>query len=188
MVAKARGAVQIIKTFHLISRRIYLFGTSKKLKFEIERAQVIRWYIILPTSRFRITWNIIIFFLLIYTATIVPYTTIFVDEEDSNFAATIGIIVDTLYFCDLILNFFMAYEDRDKKIEIRLKKIASNYLQSWFLPDLASIIPFNYLDPAMFISDEEASDSQNVYMMLKVLKLLKLVRLMKYSRNIKKIL
>ena len=35
-MAKVKGAVLVIDRFKSLSRRIYLFGTSKKLKFEIE--------------------------------------------------------------------------------------------------------------------------------------------------------
>ena len=145
MLAKLKGAIGVINRFRQLSRRIYLFGTSKKLKFEIEREQVIKWYIILPYSRLRTIWNMIILLLLLYTATLVPYRTAFLDNDDweqNYFLLVFDIFVDFLYFMDLFLNFFMAYEDRDKKLEVRLKKIAGNYLRSWFLPDLLSCIPF----------------------------------------------
>ena len=38
------------------------------------------------------------------------------------------IFVDFMYTVDLVLNFFMAFEDRDKKLETRMKMIAVNYL------------------------------------------------------------
>lgn len=88
-------------------------------------------------------WNLIVFFLLMYTATLVPYRTIFIDFEPKyTFLFFFDIIVDILYSIDLVLNFFMAYEDADKKLETRLKKIAANYLRSWFILDCMSCIPF----------------------------------------------
>lgn len=36
LMAKVKGAVLVIDRFNILSRRIYLFGTSKKLKFAIE--------------------------------------------------------------------------------------------------------------------------------------------------------
>ena len=103
-------------------------------------------------------------------------------------------LVDALYLSDLILNFLMAYEDADKKLEVRLKKIASNYLKSWFWLDLLSCIPFQYLK--VDESDGEGGAGglgkllklPRMYKMIKILRLFKLVRLMKYSRSIKKIL
>ena len=81
-----------------------------------------------------------------YTATLVPYRTIFIEDEGTSFLFYFDMFVDLLYFIDLILNFLMAYEDADKKLEVRLKKIASNYLQSWFFLDFLSCIPFQYLN------------------------------------------
>jgi hypothetical protein len=47
-----------------------------------------------------------------------------------------------MYAIDFCFNFLMAFEDKDKKIEIRLRKIATNYIKTWFLIDLLSCIPF----------------------------------------------
>lgn len=143
LMAKVKGAVLVIDRFNILSRRIYLFGTSKKLKFAIEQERPIQCYIIMPTSRVRMIWNLIVFFLLMYTATLVPYRTIFIDyEEKYTFLFFFDMLVDILYSIDLVLNFFMAYEDADKKLETRLKKIAANYLRSWFMLDCMSCIPF----------------------------------------------
>ena len=143
LMAKVKGAVLIIDRFKSLSRRIYLFGTSKKLKFTIEEEKRIPCYIIMPESRVRMIWNLIVFFLLMYTATLVPFRTIFLDDEESGtFLWYFDMLVDLLYFVDLILNFFMAFEDPDKKIETKLKKIASNYLHTWFFLDFLSCIPF----------------------------------------------
>lgn len=142
-MAKVKGAVLVIDRFKSLSRRIYLFGTSKKLKLAIEEERPMQWYIIKPESRVRMVWNLIVFCLLMYTATLVPYRTIFIDvEEKYTFLFYFDALVDLLYFMDLILNFFMAYEDADKKLETRLKKIAIHYLNSWFFLDFLSCIPF----------------------------------------------
>ena len=147
MLAKAKGAVLVLHRFGSLTRRIYLFGTSKKLKFEVERELSVKWYIIMPESRMRMTWNFIVLLLLMYTATITPYRTAFVDNDDGSAISIFEIFVDTMYIVDLFLNFFMAYEDRDKKIEIRLKFIAENYIRTWFFLDFLACIPFQYLEP-----------------------------------------
>ena len=79
MLAKAKGAVLVLDRFSSLTRRIYLFGTSKKLKYEIEKISEKKWYIILPESRVRMIWNSIVMLLLIYTASFVPYQTAFID-------------------------------------------------------------------------------------------------------------
>jgi hypothetical protein len=36
MLAKAKGAVLVLERFSYLTRKIYLFGTSKKLKYLVE--------------------------------------------------------------------------------------------------------------------------------------------------------
>lgn len=141
MLAKAKGAVLVLDRFSTLTRRIYLFGTSKKLKFEIEKEQKIRWYIILPEGRVRVFWNSVVMLLLLYTSIFVPFQTAFVDS-DNQFYQDLDVFFDCMFILDFFLNFFMAYEDKDKKVEIRLKFIARNYLYTWLLLDLLSCIPF----------------------------------------------
>ena len=81
LMAKVKGAVLIIDRFKTLSRRIYLFGRNNKLSFTIEEEKIIPCYIILPDSRVRVVWNLIVFFLLMYTATLVPYRTIVIEDE-----------------------------------------------------------------------------------------------------------
>lgn len=73
MLAKAKGAVLVLDRFSSLTRRIYLFGTSKKLKFEIEKEDKIYWFVILPEGNVRMVWNFIVLLLLMYTAIFVPF-------------------------------------------------------------------------------------------------------------------
>ena len=147
MLAKAKGAVLVLDRFSSLTRRIYLFGTSKKLKFEVEKEEKVRWFIILPEGNVRMIWNFVVLVLLMYTACFVPFQTAFVDE-DTDLSKDLETVMDTMFITDFFLNFLMAYEDRDKKIEVRLRYIAMNYLQGWLLVDLLSCIPFQMLTPA----------------------------------------
>ena len=66
-------------------------------------------------------------FLLLYTATFVPIRTAFIDDVTPLFAA-FEYTVDGCFIFDLFVNFLSAYVDRDKNLEIRLKKIAFTYV------------------------------------------------------------
>ena len=158
----------------------------------------------MPQSRVRTAWNFVVLWLLGYTATFVPYRTAFIEKEDetSNFLPMFDAFVDFMYTVDLVLNFFMAFEDKDKKLETRMKMIAIHYLQTWFPLDFLACIPFQYLEPADFNTSqteggEGRDDSGNLmrlakiprlYKLLKIVRLFKLVRLMKYNRSINRIL
>ena len=65
VLAKAKGAVLVLNVFRQLTRRIYLFGTSKKLKYVVEQERRPHWYIILPNSITHTVWNVIVLLLLL---------------------------------------------------------------------------------------------------------------------------
>jgi len=68
-------------------------------------------------------WNMVVLLLLLYTASFVPIRTAFIEDGSTNYTDQIvklEYFVDSMYIMDFFLNFFMAYEDDDKKIETRL--------------------------------------------------------------------
>jgi hypothetical protein len=113
---------------------------------KFEEAIKPKWFIILPDSKIRITWNLVVLLLLMYTATFVPYRTSFITRNEDSLEAKIELVIDAMYFLDLYLNFFMAYEDADKKVEVRALKIAANYCKTWLFFDFLACIPFQYLE------------------------------------------
>jgi len=50
-----------------------------------------------------------------------------------------------MFILDFLLNFVMAYEDTDKKIEVRFRYIIVNYFKNWFLFDFLACIPYQYI-------------------------------------------
>lgn len=84
VLAKLKGAVLLIDQFSFLTRRIYLFGTSKKLSFIVEAPAKPSWFIILPESKPRLIWNFIVLLLLMYTAIVVPYRCAFVESNESS--------------------------------------------------------------------------------------------------------
>lgn len=125
-----------------------MFGTSKNISFIVEAPKKPAWYIILPESRPRLIWNFIVLLILLYTAIVVPYRCAFVESnEDSDFMQNWEIFIDSMYIFDFLLTFLLAFEDHDKKIEIRLRLIAINYIKTWFLLDFIACIPFQYIMP-----------------------------------------
>ena len=64
----------------------------------------------MPDSRFKLVWNIVMIFLLVYVATYVPYKIAFVDNTTTG-GLVFDIIIDCLFLSDIIITFFSAYED-----------------------------------------------------------------------------
>jgi len=83
--------------------------------------------------------------LVIYTGTYIPYKTAFIDNS-SETVNTVELSIDSLFIIDIIVNFISAYEDNERNIEFRFFRIAQKYVMSWFVFDVLSCIPFQYLD------------------------------------------
>ena len=141
LIIKAFGGAKIVRRFAELSEDITMFGASRKIDLDIEEEIIPLPFVLLPENWFKMFWNFVIMFLLLYTATFVPYRTAFIDD-DSEGLANFEWLVDALFIFDLIINFVSAYEDRDKNIEVRIKFIALNYIRGWFLLDVAACIPF----------------------------------------------
>jgi len=70
------------------------------------------WYIIMPTNKFKVGWNVVIIILLAYTSTVVPFQVAFVDI-DGFLTVILNYIIDILFGVDIIINFFSAYEHQN---------------------------------------------------------------------------
>ena len=71
-----------------------------------------------------------------------PYRIAFYTTDDMTWI-TIDFFIDAFFFVDMVLNFFMAYyNDTDEIVDDR-RMIANHYLKSWFVIDIATVIPIS---------------------------------------------
>ena len=138
----------LIKNFYTLHQKILKEGTTRNLfgekiiKDRMEAYKKMRW-LILPESKFKMVWNLIIIALLLYTAIYVPYKIAFINEQDSVVTQVFEWTVDILFAIDIFVNFISVYEDRKTGVIILdRKKIAMNYIKSWFILDLLACFPF----------------------------------------------
>jgi hypothetical protein len=61
--------------------------------------------VIFPSNRIKRVWDLVIMVLLIYTATYVPFRVCFIDDGSDGFFIW-ECLVDSLFFIDIVLNFF----------------------------------------------------------------------------------
>jgi hypothetical protein len=54
----------------------------------------------------------------------------------------IELCIDFVFILDILISFFIAYEDKELNLEIRVKYIAVKYLKSWFMLDVCSSMPY----------------------------------------------
>lgn len=105
-------------------------------------------YILSPNSQIKVLIDIICCFLIIYSIILSPYQMAFDDDNyiQYNFFFYFDSFIDCFFILDLILNFFTAYSDSKEDTVYNIKKIAINYMKSWFFLDLISCIPFTIIN------------------------------------------
>lgn len=147
---KAVGAHKIRSIFFKMHERVINYGTTKninKLGSDLEKKIIESKskIVLLPDHPFKRFWNILMIFLLGYVATYVPFNICFSStekKEEMSFGELLDIFVDSLFFLDIIINFISAYDDPKTNLPvINLKKIAVNYMTSWFFIDLLAVFP-----------------------------------------------
>lgn len=103
-------------------------------------------HMISPNSLGKLLWNLLIMFLAIYTAIILPIRLAFMDENNiSRSMMTFDIFTDICFLIDIALQFFFVEEDEDGDLILDQRKIAISYLKSWFAIDLLSSIPVSII-------------------------------------------
>ena len=58
-------------------------------------------------------------------------------------------MIDFIFFLDVIISFYVAYLTDKFEIVDDRKMIAKNYLNTWFIVDILSSIPYGILGKAM---------------------------------------
>lgn len=63
--------------------------------------------IILPTSTWKLVWDLFVLILLLFVSVIVPFRLAYYPTDDDNWVLTYA-IVDSFFFIDIVLTFFSA--------------------------------------------------------------------------------
>ena len=89
-------------------------------------------------------WNLVMIFLLMYTAIVTPFKVAYIDTIEGFFGTFIfwfELVMDVLFGIDLFINFISAYEISQHEVEVRWHMIIWNYARSWFILDAVACIP-----------------------------------------------
>ena len=138
----------------------------------------------MPYNKFKSIWTGIIIILLIYTGIFVPYKLAFI-LEDVQSLVVLDMIVDILFFIDIIINFFSAIEAKGGKLIQDLKTIAKMYLTGWFWLDLIACIPFDMIGDGTDEYMTDASDNNELFRLLRLPRLYRLVRLLRLVKMLR---
>ncbi|XP_050210414.1 potassium channel AKT2/3 [Mercurialis annua] len=103
------------------------------------------WIISPMDSRYR-CWESFMVLLVAYTAWVYPFEVAFLNSSPITRLYIADNIVDLFFAIDIVLTFFVAYIDSRTQLLIRhRKKIATRYISTWFLMDVASTVPYEAL-------------------------------------------
>lgn len=144
----------------------------------------IRWPVLEPDSKFFTLWDVIMVFLLSWTAWSAPFETAFL-EPRLDWLFVIGRIADTVFLVDMVLQLFTAYVDpaRPTRVVRAPTSIVKNYLSGWFCIDMISIMP---IDSYRVMSQQGAESSIPDFKCLRLLRLIRLLRLSRFSAFIQR--
>ena len=206
---RARNKIRAKLFFQHLGREIKLYGAStvpgsestalennetilRKLQAADKLTEAadkpIKQYLFVPGSALKVVWGGVYLLLMLYTAFVMPFRLAFMDSEMYTMAFWVEVVVDVLFFVDVLVRVNSAFVDNDGNLITNRKVIFFKYLKSWLLVDLAACFPF-YL----FHDDSSSSDtleSGNQYKSLlrmaripRLYRLLRITRIFKFAKN-----
>lgn len=169
---------------------IKMFGTINGLEYKEREVYTMKpkWYVILPTYKFNIVWNLVIMFLLIYIATVIPYRIAFIENTTLGWTVW-DYITDALFIIDFAVNCITAYTKSDGTIETRVSRIIWNYFRGWMLLDFFACIPFQLVGSiigANMKGYQRLARLPRLYKLIRILRILKLFKVIENNQKIKK--
>ena len=136
-----------------------------------------------PKGKIMSFWSPIVVILLIYTTTLMPYTLVFYDMEDTwdDSWFVFQNVVDILFWTDLTINMFSSYYNDEGTLVTDRKKVIMTYVKTWFVIDLMACIPFDLIENAL------SGDSSNTkkIQLVRLSKLPRLYRIIKLAKVFK---
>ncbi|KAM7482171.1 hypothetical protein LguiB_006754 [Lonicera macranthoides] len=133
-------------------------------------------------SKYR-CWETFMVVLVAYSAWVYPFEVAFLKARPGRNLYIADIVVDLFFAVDITLTFFVAYIDPKTHLLVRdSRKIATRYVSTWFLMDLASTIPFE-LVAYIFTGNHQVGLT---YSLLGMLRLWRLRRVKQFFTRLEK--
>jgi hypothetical protein len=143
------------------------------------------WLIAVPDSKFTRRWDAGNLVFMLFTAFVTPFEVALLEMQwwDALFVA--NRLVDLFFVCDLLLQFNLAFKKAalGSFLVTDRSQIAARYLESWFVWDLLSVLPYDFIGAW---SGEEGLAHLKGLRVLRLLRLVKLVRILKASQMIQR--
>ena len=131
-----------------------------------------------PNSRFIQIWSLLLFFLLIYVFLFTPWIIAFEEVSIGDSFFYIELMVDVLFFCDILVTLNTAFYVNEF-LEMDRYKIFKNYLKGFLLLDILAIFPF-------YLFDHYDSKSNALVRIIRITKFAKIFRASKLTKILKR--
>lgn len=118
------------------------------------------WHVIDPRRNFRVSWNLLIMFFILWNCFEIPFRICFSVEEPKDVLYqldTFNFIMDLIFLVDVALNFRTGYYENGVLITDSTK-IARKYLKSWFWIDFFTSVPFYVIIEGSIHSSASSSE------------------------------
>ena len=133
--------------------------------------------VIHPNGKFKISWDSLNLILLIYSTFEIPYELAFASNTcNVSDQETANLVIDCVFMCDLVLNFFTAYMDEEIGIlQVFKTKIALHYVKTWMFFDLISSLPWDRIFCSL--SNFHSTQIVRFFRMIKILRFVRMIRI-----------
>lgn len=136
-----------------------------------------------PDSKFKKFWTIMLIFLLLYTAIVMPYKIALIDD-DNDFFLVLDTTIDFLFMFDILVNLNSPIEEATGNYNYHRKMVVIKYLKSWFFVDIIACLPMNLISKYLF-EDFDVYSSQNLIKFARIPKLYRLLRITRLFKILK---
>lgn len=156
-----------------------LYGNKAAVVMEQKRQAQKGQGVVHPFSTFRWYWDIVMVTLITAHVLLLPVSIAFVDTEVTISWLSFNCVSDAIFIVDIFLNFRTGIIDFDRQEEVILDKrvIRRRYLHGWFIIDVLSSLPFDYVY-IIASSGNSGGDNQPIVQASRILRILKLTKLL----------
>lgn len=124
-----------------------------------------------------IKWDLFMILVLLYSLFVTPYLLAFEDLSENVVYYAIEIILCGLFFIDMILQFFTAFYDDTNELVTDQRRIAVNYLKSYFFFDMIATFPL-----FVFEKDDNIGHAGSLLRISRLTRILYIFRAMKFFK------
>ncbi|OMJ71118.1 hypothetical protein SteCoe_30750 [Stentor coeruleus] len=130
-------------------RNVSRFNSNFFSKFSENDELHLPWYIILPESKIKSLFDLLVSFLYLYFAFVIPFRIGFYTQSTNEELIPHETVFEAILLIDILLNFFCAYYENSVLI-YDLRLIAKKYLLNRFILDTIAIPPFYVLNANLY--------------------------------------